>query len=170
MKMVEYILPIKGLPLGDHEYCYKIDHSFFEKFDHFGNDTGILDLKIEMIKESNLMDFRFHFTGTLELQCDRCLDIFNMAIDQEFRLIIKYGERYEEISDEVITIPADQSNLDLSQFVYEFINLMIPLKKVHPDDEDGYSTCNQEMIDRLYTDSETKTDPRWEALKNIKLD
>ncbi len=168
--MVEYILPIKGLPLGNHSYSYKIDNTFFEKFDHFGNDSGSLDLKVNLIKESNLMDFRFHFKGILDLQCDRCLDNYNLDVDKEFRLIVKYGEKYEEISDEVITIPAEESNLDLSQFVYEFINLMIPLRKVHPDDEDGNPTCNEEMMERLNKMSEKKTDPRWDALKDIKLD
>ena len=168
--MVEYILPIKGLSLGNHCYSYKIDNAFFEKFDHFGNDKGSLDLSIDMVKESNLMDFRFHFTGGLDLQCDRCLDFYTLKVDQEFRLIVNYGAKYEEISDEAITIPSDESNLDLSQFVYEFINLMIPLRKVHPDDEEGNPTCNEEMMERLENLSEKKTDPRWEALKDIKFD
>ena len=38
------------------------------------------------------------------------------------------------------------------------------------DDEFGNSTCNQEMIDRLHSYSDKKEDPRWDALKNIKID
>ena len=167
---VEYIIPVAGLSLGDHHFTYKIDDSFFSNYDQFNTNKGLLYLTIDMVKESNLLDFKFHFTGYLELICDRCLDSFNLNIEDNFRLIVKYGEEFEEISDEIITIPNNDSNVDLSQYIYEYINLMLPIRKTHPDDEFGNSTCNQEMIDRINTYSEQKKDPRWDALKNIKLD
>jgi len=168
--MTEYIIPIGGLSLGDHHYTYKIDGTFFSNFEYFNTDKGMLDLEIDLVKESNLVDFKFHFNGWVELVCDRCLDKFNMNIEGDFRLIVNYGEAYEEISAEIVTIPKTESNIDLSQYIYEYINLMLPIKKVHPDDEDGNSTCNKEMTDRLNKYSEQKSDPRWDALKDIKLD
>jgi len=168
--MIEYIIPVAGLSLGDHRYTYKIDDAFFSNFEYFDIDNGKLDLVIDLVKESNLLDFKFHFTGYIELQCDRCLDKFNMNVENDFRLIVNYSDVYEEVSDEVITIPSTENNVDLSQYIYEYINLMLPIKKVHPDDEDGNSTCNEDMIDRLHKYSEQKSDPRWDALKNIKLD
>ncbi len=167
---IEYIIPVAGLSLGDHRFSYKIDDSFFSNYDHFDTNKGLLNLTIDMVKESNLLDFKFHFAGYVELKCDRCLDTFNLNIEDDFRLIVKYGEEFEEISDEIITIPNNDSNVDLSQYIYEYINLMLPIRKTHPDDEFGNSTCNQEMIDRINTYSEQKEDPRWDALKNIKLD
>lgn len=116
------------------------------------------------------MDFKFHFEGYIEVKCDRCLDKFNLDVEGDFRLIVNYGSDFEEVSDEIITIPNNDANVDLSQFIYEYINLMLPIKKVHPDDEFGNSTCNQEMIDRLHNYSERIEDPRWDALKNIKID
>ena len=44
---------------------------------------------------------------------------------------------------------------------------MIPIKKVHPDDESGFSTCNPEMLERLNDFGEKKPDSRWDKLKNI---
>lgn len=170
MKMVEYIIPVGGLSLGSHQYTYKIDDTFFSNFEFFDTDKGLLNLEVEMVKESNLLDFKFYFNGYIELRCDRCLDKFNMNIENSFRLIVKYSDKYEEISDEVITIPDTESNIDLSQYIYEYINLMLPIKKVHPDDENGNSTCNIEMLVRLDNYSEQQSDPRWDALKNIKLD
>jgi uncharacterized metal-binding protein YceD (DUF177 family) len=52
--------------------------------------------------------------------------------------------------------------------------LAVPLKRVHPDVENG--TMQSDILDKLNelsVDSEKKeekTDPRWDALKNIKLD
>ena len=168
--MIEYIIPVAGLGLGDHRYTYKIDDAFFSNFEYFDTDKGMLDLEIDLVKESNLINFKFHFKGWVELVCDRCLDKFNMNIEDDFRLIVNYGEAYEEISDEIVTIPNTENNIDLSQYIYEYINLMLPIKKVHPDDKDGNSPCNKDMTDRLYKYSKQKSDPRWDALKNIKLD
>lgn len=168
--MIEYIIPVAGLSLGDHRYTFKIDNSFFSNFEFFDTDKGMLDLVIDLVKESNLIDFKFHFAGYIELQCDRCLDKFNLNVENNFRLIVNYGKAFEEISDEVITIPSTENNIDLSQYIYEYVNLMLPIKKVHPDDEEGNNTCNKEMINRLHEYSEQKSDPRWDALKNIKLD
>ncbi len=169
-KKIEYIIPVKGLALGDHQYTYVIDDKFFSSYDYFETNKGLVNLTIDMVKESNLIDFKFHFDGNIELLCDRCLDKFNLHVNDDFRLIVKYGNEFEEISDEIITIPNNEANIDLSQYIYEYINLMLPIKKVHPDDEFGNSTCNQEMIDKLDNYIEKKSDPRWDALKNIKID
>ncbi len=167
---IEYIIPVKGLALGDHQYTYVIDDKFFSNYDYFDTNKGLVNLTVDMVKESNLIDFKFHFDGNIELLCDRCLDKFNMHVNDDFRLIVKYGNEFEEISDEIITIPNNEANIDLSQYIYEYINLMLPIKKVHQDDEFGNSTCNQEMIDQLDNYIEKKSDPRWDALKNIKTD
>lgn len=168
--MVEYIIPVKGLGLGSYCYTYKIDDKFFTNFEHLDADAGLLNLDVDLMVESNLLDFKFNFTGYIELLCDRCLDKFNLNVENNFRLIVKYGEQFEEISEEVITIPTSESNIDLSQFIYEYINLMLPIKKVHPDDEPGNGNCNKEMINQLYKYSEQKSDSRWDALKNINIE
>jgi uncharacterized metal-binding protein YceD (DUF177 family) len=42
---------------------------------------------------------------------------------------------------------------------------------VHPDDENGNSTCDEEQISLLNQYSKrTTNDPRWDALKNLKLE
>jgi uncharacterized metal-binding protein YceD (DUF177 family) len=170
MSNEEYIIPLSGLSLGDHSITYTIDDSFFANYDYFDAITGKLNLEVEMIKESSLIDFKFQFTGFFELKCDCCLDKFKLNVEDNFRLIVNFGNEFEEVSDEIITIPYNESKIDLSQYIYEYINLMLPYKKVHPDDEFGNSTCNQEMLDRINTFSEQQKDPRWDALKNIKLD
>jgi uncharacterized metal-binding protein YceD (DUF177 family) len=49
---------------------------------------------------------------------------------------------------------------------------MVPIRKVHPDDENGESTCDPEIIKRITTEEKEESegvDPRWEALKNLGL-
>lgn len=171
IKNVEYIIPIKGLALGEHRYTFKIDNAFFSKYEYFNTNKGLLNLTVDMVKESNLMDFKFHFVGYIELVCDRCLDKFNLNIEKKsFRLIVNYGNKFEEISDEIVTIPSNDASIDLGKYIYEFISLMLPIKKVHVDDENGNSACNKEMLDKISSYTEYRSDPRWDALKNIKID
>lgn len=169
-KKEEYIVPVKGLGLGSYQYTYKIDEKFFNSFECFDIDKGLLNLTVDLVKEPNLLNFRFHFTGFVELQCDRCLDRFDLDVENSFRLIVNYGEKFEEVSDEIITVPSNENNMDLGQYIFEYVNLMLPIKKVHPDDEDGNSTCNKEMLNRLDEHSKQKSDSRWDALKNMELE
>ncbi len=168
--MVEFVIPHKGLAIGNHEYSFRIDKSFFDSFEYLEIIDGIVNLDLELIKESTLMSLVFHFKGIVQLKCDRCLDIFDLNVEDDYRLIIKYGDDYEEISDEILIIPSSESKIDISQYVYEYLNLMLPLKKVHQDGEDGQSLCNTDMLDRINYYSEQRTDPRWDKLKDIKLD
>ena len=167
--MVEFKIPIKGLSLDKHEYAYKIDKSFFDNYEFLEIEDGVLDLRLDLIKESTLLNLSFSFDGNITLKCDRCLDLFDLHLKNSYRLIVKYANDFEEISDEIISVPSSESNLDISQFVFEYINLMLPLKKVHPD-EGGNKTCNKDMVKRIDSYSEQKNDPRWDALKNINLD
>jgi len=110
----------------------------------------------------------FHFDGNLQLVCDRCLNEYSQPLSGDFRLIVKYGEKKEDVSEELVTIPYKESYLDIGQYVYEFIQLMIPMKRIHQDDESGNTTCDIEMLRKLETFEETEIDPRWDALKRIK--
>ena len=161
----EFIIPIKGLSLGEHYYDFVVREAFFEQFAFQGIHHGELKLSLNIEKESGLMIFLFHFDGSLQLICDRCLDEYTQPLQDNFRLIVKYGEKEEEISEELITIPFEESHLDIEQYVYEFIQLMVPMKRVHPDDENGNTTCNIEMLKKLETFEKIETDPRWDALK-----
>jgi len=166
----EFLIPVKGLEPGEHHYDFVVEDTFFEHFAFQGIHCGKVTLSLDIEKESRLMLLLFHFNGTIQLICDRCLNEYSQPIQGDFRLVVKYGEKKEEISDELVTIPYEESYFDTGQFVYEFIRLMIPMKRIHPDDdEDGNTTCDVEMLKKLETFEKTETDPRWDALKGLKI-
>ncbi|MBE0650906.1 MAG: DUF177 domain-containing protein [Bacteroidales bacterium] len=167
-KNSELIIPIKGLSIGNHHYDFVISDSFFESFEPLNIREGKVDLLLELEKESSLMSFLFHFNGSVKLMCDRCLEDYDQPVEGNFRLIVKYGEEFQEISDEIIEIPFTEHRIDLSQYIYEYIQLMLPMKHVHPDDELGNSTCKSEMLEKLNELSKPATDPRWDALLKLK--
>jgi uncharacterized metal-binding protein YceD (DUF177 family) len=161
----EFIIPFKGLSAGNHQFDYKIDNQFFESFEYFESERGRLDVHLDLVKESNLMDLHFHLKGVIELQCDRCLKPFSIPVEGNYRLVVKFGDHFEEESDEVIILPANESRIDVGQLIFEYINLLIPLQKVHGDIID----CDPEMIKKLEMYRKNEADSRWDALKNIKL-
>jgi uncharacterized metal-binding protein YceD (DUF177 family) len=120
-----------------------------------------------------MMVLEFEIGGTLKVICDRCTGEFDYPLQGNYRLIVKVGghESGDE-DDDIITVAANEHELDLSQYLYEYIMLSLPIRRVHPENEKGESTCDQEVLKKIeahITDSEDTTDPRWDKLKNIKL-
>jgi uncharacterized metal-binding protein YceD (DUF177 family) len=72
-------------------------------------------------------------------------------------------------------IPQDKATLNVGQFLYEYIALALPMKRIHPkfqeQEEDDDDETEGKIIYTSQTeedDSEVKIDPRWEALKKLK--
>jgi uncharacterized protein len=165
-----YQIPIKGLAVGEHHYDYVVEDTFFEQYGGEEMHRGKINLSLDIEKESRLMTMMFRFEGYLQLVCDRCLEEYEQPLRGDFNLIVKYGDKSEEISDELITIPFDTSRFDIAPYIAEFVRLMVPFKHVHPDDEQGHSTCNAEMLKKLEMYEKPAPDPRWNALKDLKIE
>jgi uncharacterized metal-binding protein YceD (DUF177 family) len=160
-----YEIPFRGLGVGQHQFTFEIDAAFFKKFDFQDIKAGSATVLLEMTKESTLLDLYFKIDGSFEVTCDRCLGNFMQDVKGEFRLIVKFGDDFEEESDEVIVIPKTDSRLDVSQYIYEYINLLLPIQRMHENIED----CDPEIVKKINTHSKPEVDPRWETLKDIRL-
>ena len=163
---------IIGLSNKVHSFHYNVDKTFFE---HYGTglvSEGTFEVELTLDKRETFIDARFQIKGAATLICDRSLDPFKhpMAIDKH--IVFKYGDSEEELSDEIIMINRDADSLEIGQYIYEFIGLAIPIKKLHPryqgEPDDGaegkiiYSSASEEQ------DDEDNIDPRWEQLKKLK--
>ncbi len=165
----EFMLPLVGLPLGETRYTFALERPFFE----LHADEEVLDaqLKVDLLlaKRDNMIELRFSIKGWMAVDCDRCGDNFRQEVEGEQELILKYGQHYEEESDEVLTIPVDLHEFDISHLLYEYTILLLPYRKIHPDNADGSSTCNPEVLKRLeQMRKEEASDPRWEALQKLR--
>lgn len=168
-KTSEFVIPFKGLKVGIHKYNFKIDNKFFESFDYPELKKGIIDVDLTLNREENMLTLEFNIQGKVEVACDRCAGLFYQPIEGIRQLIVKFGEQEFEESDEVIVIPESEHQIDLSHFLYEYIILMLPYKKVHDPENIGSEACDPKVLEKLNNMSgESKTDPRWDALKKIK--
>ena len=167
----KYSIPFKGLREGRHSYRYDIDKTFFDEFELSEIKAGNLIAEINLFKEPQLLEMDFAIHGMVEVTCDRCLDIFNLPVQYTGRLFFKFGEESGELSDEIIILNTGLTEINIAQYLYEFIHLSLPYTKIHPDltDKPG---CNPDMIKKLdlFTVKESGTenyDPRWDKLKEI---
>jgi uncharacterized metal-binding protein YceD (DUF177 family) len=167
--MDDFVIPFKGLGVGNHVFSFRIGDVFLESFEYLENISGVATIDVELLREPNMMILDFSISGKLKLQCDRCLGFFDQGIDGKNRLIIKFGDKFIEESEDVIVIPHTESRIDIKQFVYEYICLLLPVRKVHPSDNKGNSSCNTNITDMIDSYSKPDTDPRWDVLKDIKL-
>lgn len=177
MKSGNYSIPLSGLKDGGHLYDFKIDDKFFDQFEESEIKRAELVARVNLTKRPGHLELKVELRGSVKIRCDRCLGDFDYDVNSLNVLYIKYGDRYEEVDDQVIIIPAGVSQFDLTQFIYEFAHLAIPLKRTHPDDKNGFSGCNREMLDKLANHTagqpaeqkeEENNDPRWEKLNKLK--
>lgn len=170
-----YIIQFVGLSVGKHEYEFEIKDKFFEPRDYSEIKKGNIKVDLELLKQSTMMSLIFKISGTVKVDCDLCTEEFDLPIAGEYKLIVKIGGSDEDNEDDdIITVAANEHELDLEQFIYEYIVLSLPIKREHPLDKKGNSTCNKEMLEKIKQylidkDPEEETDPRWDGLKNIKL-
>lgn len=166
-----YSIPLAGLKEGRYTYQFDMGDDFFEAFEESEVKKGILKADVTLDKRGSLLELRIVINGEVEVMCDRCLDFFRMNISSSNKLYVKRGEEWDDSDPEMLTMPADEFNFDLSQYFYEYIHLALPLQRVHPVDKEGRSTCDPEMLKKLkehVIEDKKSTDPRWDELKKLK--
>ncbi len=171
----DYIVKFAALSMGEHEYTFEIGEPFFENLEHSEIKQAAITVDLTLLKQSTMMILHFHITGTVKVNCDLCTDEFDLPIEGTYKLIVKVGgHETGNDDDDIITIAANEHLLDLAQYLYEYITLSIPIRRIHPTDEKGNPTCDTATLKKLKDyliaqEPKDPTDPRWNDLKNIKL-
>ena len=160
-KLKDYTISFAGLKQGKHQFIYNIDKKFLElfNFDEI-NDT---------------MELFFHNKGTVNVNCDVSNEPFDLPINGELFLVVKFGEEYNDDDEELLILPHGEHQLEIAQYLYELIVLSIPAKRVHPDVING--SMHSEVLDKLEALAPKENhiapqaiDPRWESLKKLITD
>ncbi len=165
-----YKIQFTGLKIGKHEFDYHIDKTFFDLFDYDDFNAVNIDVFLCLEKKENLLELQFKLTGSVNVNCDVSNEPYNQPVKGALNLVVKFGESYNNDNDELLILPYGAYQLSVQQYIYEAIILAVPYKKIHPKVLDG--TMNSAIIDKLEELSpdnhhKTKTDPRWDKLKNL---
>lgn len=172
--MRAFKINIVGLTSTVHHFDFKVENDFFSQYGTGLISVGLLEADVTLDKHETFIDAAFRITGSVELTCDRSLDKFDYPISVNRKLVFKYGNADEELSDEIIMIHRGSESLELGQYLYEFIALEVPMKKLHPryqeeddDDSEGKVIYTSKPSPDEKPDGED-IDPRWEILKKLK--
>ena len=155
--MDSYKVDLKGMQTDTVSYHWHIDDNFFSAVHESEIRQGQLDVALRVKRISDSYELVFQFSGTVKVECDRCLELFDLPITAERMLKVRLGDKFED-DGEFVTVPSQDDTFCVAWNLYEFIALELPLRRVHPDGECSFdeSCLRQEH-----------TDPRWDALKNI---
>ena len=167
----QFKIDLKGLTTDVTVLEWDLDDDFFAALDGAEVTSGTLHVSGSIRKATGFFELQLHTAGTVNIPCDRCLDLMEQPIETDNMMVVKLGSSYSE-DDDTVTVDENEGILDLSWFVYEFIALAIPIKHVHAPGK-----CNPAMtkaLEELSADrssneeSDRPVDPRWEKLRNLK--
>ena len=161
-------LQFSGLKFGNHNFEFDVPDTFFEVYPAFDFiSEGELKIYLSLEKKSTMLILNTEVKGEVTTACYRCGDDVATKIENNFKLIVKFGDKPFEDNDEIIQIPESSFKLELLNLFYEYILVSMPLRFVHDEEY-----CNKEIMDKLsdhlVEEEEEKTDPRWDALKKLK--
>ena len=151
--MDSFIIPLSGWAAGERKFRFHADTEFFQKFDN----TEILDadvnVEIRVTKEGmQKVEAVLHLQGTVTVPCNRCLEPVVIPVEANPSEVLAPGE--EEV------------DWDLSQAVYDYVCLSLPLQRVHPEGE-----CNPDTVRFLSRkergDEEAASSSPFAALKGL---
>jgi uncharacterized metal-binding protein YceD (DUF177 family) len=178
MKLLkDFIIPFIGLKVGEHHFDYQIDNTFFHNFeyDEFNAVDVKIDLKLE--KKTTLLELYFLATGVVNINCDITNEPYDQTINDQLKLVVKFGNEYNDENEEILIVPHGEYEINVSQYIYELIILAVPVKRIHPGIQDG--TLQSDILSKLEElspseDHKTKSsediDPRWNNLKKLLTD
>lgn len=154
-----YEIAFVGLKPGVHEFDYELSNSFFE--DYGAQDFTITQghVKILLEKSNSFMILRFQVGGSAGVTCDRCSNELPLNLFEDFTITVKMTDDPETMNEQeedpdVHYIAYSESHVDVKDWIYEFVNLSIPMQK----------TCAYENMDGPYCDPAAR-----EVLKSIRI-
>ncbi|MFD2908307.1 YceD family protein [Flavobacterium ardleyense] len=172
----EYLIPFGGLKVGKHQFDYQLDNTFFQHFDYDEFNDASVKVTVVLEKKSTMLELDFKHKGTVNVPCDVSGEEFDMPIKGKLKLLVKFGDEFNDENEELLILPHGEFEVNVAQYIYESIVVSLPLRRIHPGIKDGSLS---EVIDKLNSlapgenkleEHKGDIDPRWEDLKKLLTD
>jgi uncharacterized metal-binding protein YceD (DUF177 family) len=192
----DFLIQFTGLKLGEHQFEYHIENDFFDMFNYSEFNSTNIQVNITMLKKTTMLELQFSHKGTINVPCDVTNEDFDLPIEGNLNLLVKFGEEFNNDSEDLLILPQGEFQLNVMQYIYEMIALSVPYKRIHPDiaadyeeeesgdeldflDSDDLEMINEDNADNdeennneteENSDNNKDTDPRWDKLKQLLTD
>jgi len=178
----DYDIAFVGLKQGIHEYQYQVDDRFFEAYQQQDFRNCRANIKLTLDKQNGFMLLKFEIGGAVEVTCDRCgSNALPMNLWDEFNVVVKLAEdpdsmNVQEEDPDVYYISRGESHLHIADWIYEFVNLSIPMQRMCNEKEEGSDFCDNDVLAMLRqaaaaTAAEERPvseNPIWKGLEKLK--
>ena len=141
-----------GLKSGSYNYHFTLGEEFFEGYKNDEIEGGKVEIEAKMERLQHMLMFTFLLNGEVETPCDRCLGRVTIPISGEEHLCVRFSDTETCEDEEVVVLPENAFEIDLSQWLYEYVAVRIPMQHVHPDGD-----CDPEMTKYIVEETKTKT-------------
>jgi uncharacterized metal-binding protein YceD (DUF177 family) len=166
-----------GLKPGVHEFNYELNNQFFIDKGAEDYTNASANVKLLLEKNTGFMLLKFEIGGKADVNCDRCGNPLKMDLWDEFKMLVKLVDNPEEMNEQeedpdVFYISRTESHLEVSNWLYEFVTLSIPMQRMCSMEEMGGPQCNNEALQKL-KEIEAKTmdnnaNTLWKGLDKFK--
>jgi uncharacterized metal-binding protein YceD (DUF177 family) len=181
LSLEQFKIDLKALTEDVTPLDYQLDDQFFSALDGAEIQSGSLHVSGSIRKTVGFFELQLSISGTVQIPCDRCLDMMAQPIETTLCLMAKLGDvagtpvqRHDDVvADDIVIVDETEGLLDISWSVYESIVLAVPIQHVHQPGD-----CNDAMMRVLSehstarssdADAKQDIDPRWNALKKLKV-
>jgi len=143
-----------GLKPGDHEFEYDLNDEFFVEKGAEDLTNVHANIKLSLEKNAGFMLLKFEIGGKADVSCDRCGNPLKMELWDEFKMLVKLVDNAEEMNEQeedpdVFYLARTESHLDVSNWLYEFVLLSVPMQRMCSQEEMGGPKCNKEVLEKL---------------------
>lgn len=182
MKVLKaFTINFASLADGEHVFEYQIGDQFLQHFEGTLVQEGNLDVVLTLTKFLNSLELNFDLQGTVLTACDRCAEDFHLPIQGQEQVVVKLVHEIPADANEqsVVYLKEGSSSINVAEMLYELIMLSVPIRRVHPLDDQGHSTCDPAVLkywenrqdDEPNDDDDPDDEPDgsvWDALKHLK--
>lgn len=124
--MQPFEISLRELKPGVNHFEWHVGGEFFRSFENSELLDADLSVKVSANNTGTSVEIEGTIEGTVVAVCDRCLGEVTLPVHTSFE---------------------ECETLDLSQDIYDFVCISLPLQKVHPDGE-----CDKETVKYLKTE------------------
>jgi uncharacterized protein len=164
------ILPVKRVPDGHSVLSQNVEISG-EQAQWLHAKTLTCRAEIDRIRSQ--LHVHLFYTGSVEVECARCLTPFDFPVTGDFRVVCMHRSevgKNDELSEEEIDFVFDDTTdeIDLAPLIYEEIMVALPMKPLCSEQCPGIAIVEKDFAGTKIEEKEGPVDPRWEALKKLK--
>ena len=167
----DYKIPNAGLKREIHEFSYELDEKFFSNFESSQIEKCNIQANITFNKRNEPYIIDVDLDGTVFTECDKCTATIPIEIHTSFTVYVKTKVDEllsEEEAVEIIYVAKDEQEIDITQFLYDYVHLSIPIHRIC--DKPGKTEyCDQEIVQLVdERQPDNIDDPRWASLNKLK--